>query len=138
MKSPFPSILPVEPPTDLQGEDSGANSTANELTNSSGESASYSARYQAFLSQQTQRKERASGQGGLNVLAGLVQGLINLAIFVVLFLGFLTLFGFGLSRLNGNFNVSQSNVSAAGKQDSDSAVKLSQTPAAPKKKANNK
>lgn len=129
MKSQYLSILPGS---------SEENSTANEPENSSGEVASYSARYQAFLYQQSQRNQRVYQQRGLDVLTGLVQGLVNLAIFFALFLGFLTMFGFGLSRLNGNFNVVQSNVSAVGKQEGASVAKPSHSPAHLKKRANSK
>lgn len=105
MKSPFPSILSVESPD--------GDSTANEPKNSGGEAASYSARYQAFLYQQSLRSQRANSQGGLDVLTSLLQGLVNVALFVAFFFGFLTLFGFGLSRLNGHSNLIQPKVSAS-------------------------
>jgi hypothetical protein len=134
MKSPFPSILPA----DLHTEGPDGNSTANEMTNSSGDGESYSARYQAFLYQQSQRNQRTNYQGGMDILTGLIRGLVNLGLFVAFFLGFLTLFGFGLSRLNGNFNVAQKNVSAAGKQAGVSETKPSPSPTPLKKSLNNK
>ncbi len=134
MKSPFPSILPA----DLHTEGPDGNSTANEMMNSSGDGESYSARYQAFLYQQSQRNQRTNYQGGMDILTGLIRGLVNLGLFVAFFLGFLTLFGFGLSRLNGNFNVAQKNVSAAGKQAGVSDTKPSPSPTPLKKSLNNK
>jgi hypothetical protein len=93
--------------------------------------ASYSARYQAFLYQQSLRNQRANRQGSLDVLTSLGRGLLNLVLFVAFFFGFLTLFGFGLSRLGGKFNVTQSSVSAS---VSNLAADAEKTPPAVHKK----
>jgi hypothetical protein len=114
------------------------NSKASEPENFSGEVASYSARYQAFLYQQSLRNQRANRQGSLDLLTSLGRGLLNLTLFVAFFFGFLTLFGFGLSRLSNNLSVVRSNVLAAGAQDETSAAKPSQSPVSAKKRTNNK
>ena len=128
------SILPAH-----STERAGGNSTAEELESSSGgEAASYSARYQAFLAQQAARNQRPNRQVGLEALSGLGRILADLALFIAFFFGFLTLFGFGLSRLNGRLNFAQSNVSAAAKEAVPSQHSLPESPAPPKKKQINK
>lgn len=95
--------------------------------------ASFGARYQAFLNQQPQKiQHRTSGLSGG---AFLIRGLVNLAIFLALFLAILTLVGFGLSRLSGTSGDAQDNVSVTGKQ---AGTSLAETPASPlKKRVNN-
>ena len=104
MNSRHLSILP---------DDSAGDSTANASPAGSGESASYRARYQAFLNQQSQRGQRRVRP---KAVVGFVGGVINFAIFVVLFLAILTLFGYGLARLGGNVGAVNGDVSATGKQ----------------------
>lgn len=126
MKSHLPSIL---------SGDSVGNSTASSSANSTGGFANYSARYQAFLNQQSQRNQRrAIRPSGL--VRG-IRGLINFAIFVVLFLAILTLFGFGLSRLNGSAKVVKE-VSAAKKQSEATVAGTSPSPVALKKNSRNR
>ena len=130
MKSRHLSILP---------DDSAGDSTADinpaSAVNAVGGVASYRARYQAFLNQQSQRSQRRAGPNGL---VRAVWGMINFAIFVVLFLAILTLFGFGLSRLSGNAQATKGDVLANGKQASGMVAETSPSPAAIKKKARNK
>ena len=104
MNSRHLSILP---------DDSAGDSTADASPASARKDTSYRARYQAFLNQQSQRGQRRARP---NAVVGFVGGVINFAIFVVLFLAILTLFGFGLSRLGGNVGAVNSDVSATGKQ----------------------
>lgn len=136
------SILPAHSPKPAQEpaqEPACRNSTAEELEPSSGgEAASYSARYQVFLAQQTARNQPTNRQVGLEALSGLGRVLADLALFIAFFLGFLTLFGFGLSRLNGRLNLTQSNVSAAAKEAATPQPGLPESSAPPKKKQINK
>ncbi|MEO6723743.1 MAG: hypothetical protein ABIU20_11480 [Blastocatellia bacterium] len=107
MKSRHLSILP-----DNSTEDSSAHSPSPGAANITESGASYRARYQEFLNQQSQRNpRRARPSAGI----GFVQGIINFAIFVALFLAILTLFGFGLSQLSGNVKGVNGSVSATGK-----------------------
>jgi hypothetical protein len=119
-------------------ESSDGNPPASEPENFSGEVASYSARYQAFLYQQSLRNQRANRQGGLDVLTSLGRGLLNLTLFVAFFFGFLTLFGFGLSRLSGNSYLIQNKVSASAPNAGADAANTSSEAAAPKKSARGK
>jgi hypothetical protein len=112
MNSRHLSILPDDAAGDSTA-DAGADSGANFGTNLGGSLASYRARYQAFLNQQSQRSQRRVGP---SAVVRLVQGVINFAIFVALFLAILTLFGFGLSRLGPSIHVVSADVSASGKQ----------------------
>ena len=105
------SILPDDSAGDSTA-DAGADSGANFGTNLGGSLASYRARYQAFLNQQSQRSQRRVGP---SAVVRLVQGVINFAIFVALFLAILTLFGFGLTRLGASVHVMNSDVLATGK-----------------------
>ena len=61
-----------------------------------GVSGDYRSRYRAFLAQRNANL-LANRQ---NKIFRFGQGLINFAIFIALFIGILTLFGFGLSRFN--------------------------------------
>ncbi|HMV49233.1 MAG TPA: hypothetical protein PLD20_19110 [Blastocatellia bacterium] len=130
MKLQTLSILPAH-----STERAGGNSTAEELEHSSGEAASSSARYQAFLAQQALRTPRASLQPSAEVLSGLGRLLADVALFITFFFGFLTLFGFGLSRLSGRFDLSQSDVSASAQQADTPEPNL---PTLPRKKPFNK
>jgi hypothetical protein len=63
---------------------------------SAGTSGGYRSRYHDFVAQRNPNLLAA----GQNKVVRLGQGLINFAIFIALLIGILTLFGFGLSRLN--------------------------------------
>jgi len=120
MNSRHLSILP---------DDSAGDSTADAGAIAGGSLASYRARYQAFLNQQSQRSQRRVGP---SALVRFVQGVINFAIFVALFLGILTLFGFGLTRLGPSIHIVNADVSASGKQ-STAVADASPAPARKKK-----
>jgi len=121
------SILPDDTAGDSTA-DTGANPSANFGTNLGGSLASYRARYQAFLNQQSQRSQRRVGP---SVLVRFVQGVINFAIFVALFLAILTLFGFGLTRLGASVHVMNGDVLATGKH---AVTRTDATPAPVRKK----
>ena len=130
MKSRYLSLFSANAP-----EGSDENTAVNEPENIPEEAASYSARYQAFLYQQSLRNQRANRQGSLDLLTSLGRGLLNLTLFVAFFFGFLTLFGFGLSKLGGNFNIAQSRVSAS---DSNPALGREKTTPAPAPRKNHR
>ncbi len=65
------------------------------ISNPAGRSGGYRSRYRAFLAQ----RNSSILTNGPHKFVKFGQGLINIAIFIVLFIGILTLFGFGLSRL---------------------------------------
>lgn len=91
--------------------------------------ASFGARYQAFLNQQPPKIQQKSS--ALSGLTFLIQGLVNIAIFLALFLAILALLGFGLSRLNRISGDAQENVSVMGKR---ARISGAETPALPLKK----
>jgi len=126
MKSRHLSILPDNSVADVTADANAANAVGN--------AANYRARYQAFLNQQTHRSQRRARP---NSLIRVLQGAINFAIFVALFLAILTLLGFGLSRLSGNVKVVKSDVSATEKQ-APTVAEASPSPVASKKSARNK
>ena len=130
MKSRHLSILP-----DNSTGDSSANAKPAGVADPAGSGASYRARYQAFLNQQSQRIPRRAGP---NAVVGFVRGAINFAIFVALFLAILTLFGFGLSRLNGDAKATARDVQATGKQTTVTVAESSPSPATTKKKSGKK
>ncbi len=94
---------------------------------------SYRGRYQEFLNQQTPviptRPYRTSSSFRL------LQGLFSFAIFIVLFVTILTLFGFGLSSLGVIAQVSSTKALAAGSQSKAPDSSPSPTHAVPKKKS---
>jgi hypothetical protein len=63
---------------------------------SAGTSGGYRSRYHDFVAQRNPNMLAA----GQNRFLRIGRGLINFAIFILLLIGILTLFGFGLSRLN--------------------------------------
>ena len=128
MKLHHLSILP-----DNSSEDSSAGVTPI-ADNSAGGDASYRARYQAFLNQQAQRSPRRAKP---NAVIGFAAGIINFAIFVALFLAILTLFGFGLSRLNGDAKATTNDAQATGQQAASTVAESSPSPRI-KKKSHNK
>jgi hypothetical protein len=79
---------------------------------SAGTSRGYRSRYYDFVAQRNSDLLAA----GQNRFFRFVQGLINFAIFIALLIGILTLFGFGLSRLNQNERV-QNGASSQSKSD---------------------
>lgn len=68
--------------------------TSTDASKPTSRMAGYRSRYHAFLNQQTQKAHNTASR-----VAGFGQGLINIAIFVGLFITILTIFGFGLSQL---------------------------------------
>ena len=64
---------------------------------------SYRNRYKAFLDERHSGGRSSHSQDGAKG-----QGVINLAIFVALFIAILTLFGFGLSRIDTNRSIESS------------------------------
>lgn len=92
------------------------------------------ARYQEFLSRQYTPAIQTMPYRATSVFR-LFQGLFSLAVFVILFLTILTLFGFGLSSLGVIAQISPAEATtAAGKQDTQTQESLP-TPVSPKKKA---
>ena len=121
------SILP-----DNSTEDSSAE-VIPVADNSAGGDASYRARYQAFLNQQSQRSLRRSRP---NAVVGFAAGMINFAIFVALFLAILTLFGFGLSRLNDNARATANEAQAHERQAASTVGESSPSPKIKKRSRN--
>ncbi len=126
MKSKFLSIL-SNTPDESHAADVPADSQQTAIN--------YRARYQAFLSQHTQRPQRSSHAA--NSLVRFTQAVLSFAIFVVMFLTILTLFGFGLSKLGVIAQVSPNGASASGKQN-DSPENHSPPKPTPKKRAKGK
>ncbi|MBS1789389.1 MAG: hypothetical protein JST85_16810 [Acidobacteria bacterium] len=91
------------------------------------------ARYQEFLSHQYAPTIQTMPYRATSAFR-LLQGLFSLAVFVILFLTILTLFGFGLSTLGVIAQVSPAEAAAASKQNSQSQESLP-TQVTPKKKA---
>lgn len=101
---------------------SAAETPANPQGNQQGGLASYRARYQAFLNQQAQRQKPQRRRYETSILVRFTEGVINFAIFVLLFLAILTLFGYSLTWLNSNIKVVKQDGSAAGKQSNVSVA----------------
>ncbi len=95
--------------------------------------ASYRARYQEFLSQGQQSPFIQTRSYYDNSAFRFIQGVFSLAVFVVLFLAILTLFGFGLSSLGVIAQVSPKGASASSKQNNTPAQTLPTKPESKKK-----
>ncbi len=95
--------------------------------------ASYRARYQEFLSQGQNPSYIQTGSYTASSAFRFIQGLFSLAVFVVLFLTILTLFGFGLSSLGVIAQVSPKEASASSKQNNTPAQTLPTKPESKKK-----
>ena len=95
--------------------------------------ASYRARYQEFLSQGQNVSYIQAGSYQASSAFRFIQGLFSVAVFIVLFLTILTLFGFGLSSLGVIAQVSPKEASASSNQNNTSAQTLPTKPESKKK-----
>lgn len=92
------------------------------------------ARYQEFLNRQYTPAIQTMPYRATSAFR-LFQGLFSLAVFVILFLTILTLFGFGLSSLGVIAQVSPSEAAAASRQSNQSSQETLPAQVTPKKKA---
>ena len=125
MKSKFLSIF-----SDSTESDSATQPAADSQSTTT----NHLARYQEFLNRQYTPAIQTMPYRTTSAFR-LIQGLFSLAVFVILFLTILTLFGFGLSSLGVIAQVAPAEAAAASKQSNQSSQETLPAQVTPKKKA---